>query len=72
MAQKLVVLRLIEERKEIITGKFSQWIIADMMEQAWIEIVKECRSKYGFGSLPASKKDDKGGWKHLRDVSWYG
>lgn len=50
-AQKLIILNLIEERKEIISSKFTSKIHNDSKEKAWQSIVEKCRDEYAFKQI---------------------
>lgn len=65
MDQKLIVLKLIEEQKELLWGKFASTVSANRKDQAWKDIIGKCRDDYGFDPLPIGKI-----WKYLRDHTW--
>ena len=66
VSQKLIVLRLIEDGKDVLFGRLSQCVTSEMKDQKWKAIIAKCRSNFGFDPLPSGKT-----WKHLRDVTWY-
>lgn len=64
--QKLIVLRLIEERKKELFGSFKEKQRGNALkEKLWKEIVKKCASEHGFDAT-----NGKNDWKYLRDTIW--
>jgi len=63
--QKLIIVGLINQRKDILFGKRSPTLTAEVRKDAWIEILDECRETYGFDAVSNGKD-----YLHLRNHVW--
>lgn len=48
--EKIIVVRLIKEKKDVLFGKFSagDGITFDSKRKGWNDIIEQCKKEYGF------------------------
>lgn len=46
--QKILIVKLIDKRKDILFGSFSDRVTNESKERKWNEVINECKNDYGF------------------------
>src|SRR4051794_17981060 len=65
MDQKVTVVKLIREKKDLLWGKFANTVTSAEKDKTWKSIIQKCKADCGFDPTPNGKP-----WKYLRDKTW--